>query len=588
MGANQLLAQRYATGAGVEVGIIDTLFYGILPTNHLQNRLIAQYDFRGEVPPQSPSLFANPSDDHETLVADIIAGNDATHMGVAPGASIVDAVIEDVVFDTRRAASAWLSASRGTKIFNLSAGFGPNSNGTSTETLYWDWFMQKKNALLISAAGNIASQIIIPGDSYNGISVGAMNDATLTRWEYSAYQLNGGSDGTEVRGKPDILAPGVNAVDGLSFNNHPDSGTSYAAPYVVGAAALLTDYAAHHLTADVLDHRGIKAIILNSATKRHVSAPAAFSTTSLDAAAPDSSFDKDYLTCTMTCTVANPATASLVQSWTPSAWSYNGTKLTVTKPLDDEQGVGFLDANRAIINLAGGDQSPGAVAGIGWDQSTISLADAPAAHTYTLHQTLAAGSFLTATLVWDRVVNESDGDGNVEVSDTYAFGELANLDLRVLNASNQVIAESVSTTDNVEHLHFPLPASGHADDYKLQVVYNGGGVLDTDYALAWWADPTPLIPGDYNLDGVVNQLDYDVWRANFGSNTATSPLISGDGNGDGVVDAADYVLWRDHVGEVWAGGSSVNTASVPEPASIALIAFFLCGVFIPRRALLPR
>ncbi len=176
----------------------------------------------------------------------------------------------------------------------------------------------------------------------------------------------------------------------------------------------------------------------------------------------------------------------------------------------------------------------------------------------------------------------------VNADDIYSLGELANLDLRVLNASNQTIAESVSTTDNVEHLHFPLPTGGHPDDYKLQVVYNGGGVLTTDYALAWWTDPTPLVPGDYNLDGAVDQLDYDVWRANFGTSTATSPLISGDGNGDGVVDAADFVLWRDHVGQIWAGGSSANVASVPEPTSAALVGLFACGVFIPRRTLMLR
>ena len=270
--------------------------------------------------------------------------------------------------------------------------------------------------------------------------------------------------------------------DGITYGGYSSLGTSFASPHVAGAAALLTDYNTHHPTADPLDHRGIKAINPNSARKRNISIPETLSAMSLDSAGPALSFDKDYLICGTSCTIANPGTAGLTQSWTPAAWSFDGTKLSVSKPLDDEQGVGFLDADRAIINLAGGNHDPGYVSGIGWDQSTISPADSPSTHTYALHQTLAAGSFLTATLTWDRVVSELDGNGTVNANDIYSLGELANLDLRVLNASNQTIAESVSTTDNVEHLHFPLPTGGHPDDYKLQVVYNGGGVLTTDYA----------------------------------------------------------------------------------------------------------
>jgi hypothetical protein len=47
------------------------------------------------------------------------------------------------------------------------------------------------------------------------------------------------------------------------------------------------------------------------------------------------------------------------------------------------------------------------------------------------------------------------------------------------------------------------------------------------------------LTGDYNADGLVNQGDYETWRASFGT---ANPAA--DGNVDGVVDAADYVLWR--------------------------------------------
>jgi hypothetical protein len=579
-GANHLRAQRYATGAGVEVAIIDTAAYGIRPQNHLGARVTAQYDFRGKTPSQAPDPLLDPNDDHETLAADVLAGNDSVYLGVAPAAMIVNAAIEDVVFESRRGATAWLNANRGTRILNLSAGFGPNTNASSAETLYWDWFLHHNGVLLVASAGNSGGQVTIPADSFNGIAVGAMDDSLLARWAFSAYTLSGGASGTEVRGKPDILAPGVAITDGVSFSGYPlISGTSFAAPHVAGTAALLTEYGNDHPSADALNHRGLKALILNSARKRRIVAPEVFSTLSLDVSAPDAAFDKDYLVCASSCTIANDAAAGTTVLWTPSDWSFSGAKLSVTKPLDDEQGVGFLDATRAIINLASGNAGPGPVRGIGWDQSSISPADAPAAHTYALRQTLAAGSFLTATLAWDRVVNELDADATVEVGDTYSFGELADLDLRVLDAANQVVAESVSTTDNVEHLHIPLPASGHPDDYKLQVIYNGGGVLPTDYALAWWTDPTPLVPGDYNLDGTVNVLDYAAWRENFNTSTATLPLLRADGDASGTVDAADYVFWREHLGQSWAGGTGTNgSATVPESSTILLLCEFACAI----------
>jgi glucose/arabinose dehydrogenase len=64
------------------------------------------------------------------------------------------------------------------------------------------------------------------------------------------------------------------------------------------------------------------------------------------------------------------------------------------------------------------------------------------------------------------------------------------------------------------------------------------------------------IAGDYDIDGDVDQDDYNVWRSSFGSTL----LLAADGNGDGVVDAADYTVWRDNLG----------FGVPPEPAGLAL------------------
>lgn len=60
------------------------------------------------------------------------------------------------------------------------------------------------------------------------------------------------------------------------------------------------------------------------------------------------------------------------------------------------------------------------------------------------------------------------------------------------------------------------------------------------------------LAADYDINGVVNANDHNVWRANFGSNL----LLASDGNRNGVVDAADFVLWRKHVGSGAAHATS--------------------------------
>jgi hypothetical protein len=79
------------------------------------------------------------------------------------------------------------------------------------------------------------------------------------------------------------------------------------------------------------------------------------------------------------------------------------------------------------------------------------------------------------------------------------------------------------------------------------------------------------LAGDYDLDGDVDQVDYNQWRATFGT-TVGVPGHDADGNANGVVDAADYVVWRDNLGTSLLSplGPGLASAVVPEPASLAL------------------
>ena len=119
-GANHDRAHRYATGAGVKVGIFDTVPFGIMTPNHLGNRVAAQYDFYNKIPGQVPDLLPEPGDDHETLIADIIAGDDEVYTGVATQPSSTTQRSTISISKSRTAASSWLNANQGIRIFNLS------------------------------------------------------------------------------------------------------------------------------------------------------------------------------------------------------------------------------------------------------------------------------------------------------------------------------------------------------------------------------------------------------------------------------------------------------------------------------------
>lgn len=568
LGSNHRRAQALASGEGIAVGIVDTVPFGIAPYHRLGDRLKEQLDFRnlsaGEIAP----ALATGVDGHETLVADIIGGASETYPGVAPSTEIYLGAITDD-YAAMQAATSWLAVDVGARVINMSAGFGASGNGNSLRERFLDWAQREHDFLFVHAAGNNGGAINDPGGFYNGLTVGMFDESAQGRDQYSSYRLPGLG---ESRGKPEILAPGVNVRDGVSFGGSALYGTSFAAPHVAGTAALVMEIGAERLGGTPLGHLATKALVMNSARKRGIMGPENQYDQSFDYGAAHADDDRDYLAGDGE-SLAPDESAAVTTSWTPSAWSYDGTKFSTSRSLDEEQGAGLLDATRAAINALGGRYAPGAVKGIGWDIGTLLPSGAGSMATYVLEQALPAGNFLTATLVWDRVIGEYDGDGIIEESDVYPVTELANLDLRLRDGAGAIVAESISTIDNLEHLHVPIVDDGLAGDYTMEVIYNGSGVMATDYALAWWVGSSGLVAGDYNRDGTVDARDFDVWRGNFGKSAVSraSGLVDGDGNGDGLIDAADFTVWRDHVGQSWSPGAGAFLTArhgVPEPSSL--------------------
>ncbi len=77
----------------------------------------------------------------------------------------------------------------------------------------------------------------------------------------------------------------------------------------------------------------------------------------------------------------------------------------------------------------------------------------------------------------------------------------------------------------------------------------------------------PPLPGDYNLDGFVDAADYTVWRDALGGTFNAAA----DGDDNGTIDAVDYQVWRTNFGRSQNLGS-LTAATVPEPATLALVA----------------
>ena len=119
------------------------------------------------------------------------------------------------------------------------------------------------------------------------------------------------------------------------------------------------------------------------------------------------------------------------------------------------------------------------------------------------------------------------------------------------------------------------PNGGTAENYLHMLGGNRWNDVSGDYPNnAGYIVEFSIIPGDYDLNGSVNDLDYQKWRQSFGSTTD----LSADGNHNGVVDAADYVVWREHRGMSTGG----TFAAIPEPVGFSSLAVAAAAVLIMR------
>jgi hypothetical protein len=280
-------------------------------------------------------------------------------------------------------------------------------------------------------------------------------------------------------------------------------GTSFAAPLVSGAAAMLDQEFQIMTNSNLafLNHLADEALILNGANKGGL--------TSINAAGNVNPWTRaPVVAAAGTRTVATP--------------SGNTGPVAIQPGLDPLLGTGQLNVVNSLVNLKAGQQGPGWVQPIGWDVETIQadtnnggtvvpnsikpsdnpLPGDPTKYAYGYDFGTGGGPF-QATLDWDMPVsitangtpggNWQAGGGGTD-SSTLTDGKLSDFDLYLfqnVDGYYNLIDSSTSNVDNVEHLYMPDLASG---SYELDVV-DVNNAQATPYGLAWNAlvpEPTSL------------------------------------------------------------------------------------------------
>lgn len=78
-----------------------------------------------------------------------------------------------------------------------------------------------------------------------------------------------------------------------------------------------------------------------------------------------------------------------------------------------------------------------------------------------------------------------------------------------------------------------------------------------------------VLAGDYSRNGVVDAVDYTIWRDTLGR---TGSGLAADGNGNNQIDSGDYTIWKTNFGDSGAGAATTAVQPVPEPSAVIYVA----------------
>ena len=214
------------TGQGVIVAVVDS---GSGPHPDLAENLLTGHSFFGTVESQDGTdIDASGHGSHVAGIIAAAANNGFGGSGVAPRAKILPIQVLDQAGqgDARDvAAGVRYAADNGAKVINLSLG-GTTESSSLTQAIQ---YATDKGALVVAAAGN--------GGALDKPKWPASLDLTIA---VTAVDQSNSATPFDQRGDYiDIAAPGTNIVSTAKGDYVSLSGTSMAAGFIAGAAALL-------------------------------------------------------------------------------------------------------------------------------------------------------------------------------------------------------------------------------------------------------------------------------------------------------------------------------------------------------------
>ncbi|MBI9016275.1 MAG: S8 family serine peptidase [Phycisphaerae bacterium] len=409
---------------------------------------------------------------HATMIAGLLWGHDYQNnaLGIVPEALVSIYEAEWFIFycvigqETRTLDTDVLSLSWGTQ-------------KDDRFTQWWqrgiDKLAERENIVIVAAAGN-GDAINRPSSSYNVISVGAA-DCPSFKYNLIDYVTKPNKNDSSLgpvdnhRCKPDIIAPGV--FVGPTANNETlllkKPCSSFAVPYVSGAAGMLIDSARKNLIAGGDDAKLVKSLLLSGANK--------------------------------------------LTGWHKGLCNGNDDTFI---PLDYQQGAGLLDVSRALDILHAGKYKPdGLNEPIGWDIDTLYLdrKQGKFEKNYIFDTPLQLGQNFTATLCWNK--HFTDDRSHQEIAGTILMLTLWAVNDQGIMDKSAPLDVSLSINDNLQHIYY----HNEIQDQKVSLTVT---VLDGDavnvgqenFALSYIADYNEFtgdqLSGDVNNDGIVNIIDY--------------------------------------------------------------------------------
>lgn len=179
----------------------------------------------------------------------------------------------------------------------------------------------------------------------------------------------------------------------------------------------------------------------------------------------------------------------------------------------------------------------------------------------------AAQVFATGNEPSELTIGNWDGDRDLDIA---VANKLSNNISVLINdtcatVSGDFNGDGIYDCTDVDALVGVIVTGSNLPQYDL----SGDGQVNHTDLTQWLAEAgavnlasgNPYLPGDSNLDGMVDGVDFIQWNAN--KFTMNAAWCSGDFNADGIVDGVDFVIWNQHK---FTSADSGGAAAVPEPS----------------------